>query len=547
MLVVSLFLIGVSFAQESPANKGEAQTQAAPAAPMSPEAQAAAMAAQLAIQQQQAAIQQQMPQEVEAGMEAAGKNVATTAPKMKTPAKKSTVEELNQAKCGRTEGPQSEGMTVACAPGAPPKQAQRRGPVIVPEPGSEIAPPAEGVPYEIREAVEGARAGEDVRAGAHAPTSVVAEGAHAASPTETDGAAPTAIASLAPPPGAGVPHALGIASEIAPPPMILALPISSLPRPPQMVIGAATLPSVKLGTLREHIRKIAAKYDVSKIGDRGVGSGLDFYSLEREQALGKELAGEVESDSRLINDPLITEYVNRVGQNLVRNSDAKVPFVIKVIDSDEVNAFALPGGYFYVNSGLILAADNEAELAGVMAHEIAHVAARHATKNDTRAQILNLASIPLIFVGGPVGYAVREAMGLAVPMGYLKFSRDMEREADLLGLEYAYATGYDPQEFVRFFETIKAQEKKKQSFLARSFATHPMTGERIKRAQEEIEKYLPAKENYIVDTSDFEQVKARLEALEHRERLSSYQESPRPTLRRRDKPGDDGRPRLERH
>jgi predicted Zn-dependent protease len=217
----------------------------------------------------------------------------------------------------------------------------------------------------------------------------------------------------------------------------------------------------------------------------------------------------------------------------VRNSDARVPFIIKVIDNEEVNAFALPGGFFYVNTGLILAADNEAELAGVMAHEIAHVAARHATKNATRQEIFNLASIPLIFVGGPAGYAVRQFMGLAVPLSFLKFSRNSEREADLLGLEYQYASGYDPQEFVRFFEKLHSQEKKqKHGFMAKAFATHPMTGDRIKRAQEEIAKYLPPKEEYIVDTSEFDAVKARLAEIDNAHRIDGG-EGVRPTLRKR--------------
>ena len=203
---------------------------------------------------------------------------------------------------------------------------------------------------------------------------------------------------------------------------------------------------------------------------------------------------EVEQQARLVTDPVITEYINRIGQNLVRNSDARVPFTIKVLDNDEVNAFALPGGFFYVDSGLILAADNEAELAGVMAHEIAHVAARHATKNMTRAQIWNMASVPLIFIGGPVAYAISEVAGLAVPLGFLKFSRDAEREADLLGLEYDYAAGYDPEAFVEFFEKLKVDEKKKQSFVAKAFATHPMNADRIKAAQDEIRKYLPDRE-----------------------------------------------------
>jgi predicted Zn-dependent protease len=279
--------------------------------------------------------------------------------------------------------------------------------------------------------------------------------------------------------------------------------------------------------------KLPAKYNVELIGQRNIGNGLDFYSLEREMALGRQLSQEVEGSAKLITDPVVTEYVNRIGQNLVRNSDARVPFTIKVLENDEVNAFALPGGFFYVDSGLILAADNEAELAGVMAHEIAHVAARHATKNMTRAQIWNLASIPLIFAGGPVAYAIAEVAGLAVPLGFLKFSRDAEREADLLGLEYDYATGYDPEAFVQFFEKLQV-EKKKPNLIAKAFATHPMNVERIQTAQDEIRKYLPDRPEYILDTSEFQRVKARLEMLENSRRLGGKDSEPgRPVLLKR--------------
>jgi beta-barrel assembly-enhancing protease len=282
--------------------------------------------------------------------------------------------------------------------------------------------------------------------------------------------------------------------------------------------------------------KTGGKYDVTKIGHRQIGNGVNFYSLEHERQMGKDMAAEIEHEVRLVTDPVVTEYVNRIGQNIVRNSDAKVPFTIKVIDDDQVNAFALPGGYFYVNTGLIMAAENEAELAGVMAHEIAHVAARHATKTQTRMQIMNLVSIPLIFVGGPAGFAVRQVMGIAIPMGFLKFTRDEEREADLLGVEYEYAAGYDPTEFVHFFETLKAREKQekhsKTAFIAKAFSTHPMTDDRIKRAQKEIQTMLPPKREYIVDTSEFDRVKAQLAGIENRNRIDNG-DPERPTLRRR--------------
>src|SRR5437879_2490089 len=252
------------------------------------------------------------------------------------------------------------------------------------------------------------------------------------------------------------------------------------------------------------------KKDPEEIGDRDVGKGVNFYSLEKEIGLGKQLAQEVERQAKIIDDPVIAEYVSRVGQNLVRNSDAKVPFTIKVLDSEEVNAFALPGGFFFVNTGLILKAESEAELAGVMAHEIAHVAARHGTKQATRGELANIMTIPLIFMGGWAGYAIRQGAGLAIPMGFLTFSRGFEREADYLGLQYLYKSGYDPTAFVDFFEKIQSLEKKKPGTVSKVFSTHPMSDDRIKAAQDEIQKILAPKPEYVVNTSEFNDVKARL-------------------------------------
>jgi predicted Zn-dependent protease len=301
--------------------------------------------------------------------------------------------------------------------------------------------------------------------------------------------------------------------------------------------------------------------DVSAVGNRDIGArGLgNWYSVDTEIKMGKMYAEEIEKSTKFITDPVIVEYVNRVGQNIVKNSDCKVPFTIKIIDSDEINAMALPGGFFYVNSGLILNADEEAELAGVMAHETAHVCAHHAVREQTRMNYAQLSTIPLIFIGGWTGYGIYEAASLAVPMTFLKFSRDFEAQADYLGVQYMYRAGYDPQAFISFFEKVQALEKRKPGMVAKAFADHPQTPDRILHSQEEIARILPARDEYTVTTSEFDDIKARLGRIENKRRLTDSKDTKKPSLRRAsttdpnsttstdpNNNGDDGPPTLHR-
>lgn len=276
--------------------------------------------------------------------------------------------------------------------------------------------------------------------------------------------------------------------------------------------------------------------DVYAVGNRDIGGrGMgNWYSTDTEIKMGKMYATEIEKSTRFITDPVVTEYVNRIGQNIVKNSDCKVPFTIKVIDSDEINAMALPGGFFYVNSGLILNADEEAELAGVMAHETAHVCAHHAVREQTRMNYVQLGTIPLIMMTGYswTGYGIYEATQFAVPLTFLKFSRDFEAQADFLGIQYMYRSGYDPQAFIAFFEKVQALEKRKPGLVAKAFSDHPQTPDRILHSQEEIARILPARDEYTVTTSEFDDVKARLARIENKRRLLDTKDKNKPSLRR---------------
>ncbi len=287
--------------------------------------------------------------------------------------------------------------------------------------------------------------------------------------------------------------------------------------------------------LDPHI-KAGSEDDVNAVGTRNIGGrgAGNWYSIDSEIRMGKQYSMEIEKSAHMVTDPVVVEYVNRIGQNIVKNSDCKVPFTIKVIDSDEINAMALPGGFFYVNSGLIMAADEEAELAGVMAHETAHVCAHHAARELTRMNYVQIGSIPLIIFtqGSWTGYGIYEAAQLAIPITFLQFSRNFEAEADWLGLQYMYKAGYDPQAFIQFFEKIDALEKHKPGTLAKVFADHPQTPDRIAHSEDEIATIMPARPDYVVSTSEFDDVKGRLARIENKRKLNDGKGGNKPTLRR---------------
>lgn len=273
------------------------------------------------------------------------------------------------------------------------------------------------------------------------------------------------------------------------------------------------------------------------IGKRNINKRqINFYSLNKEVALGRQISAEVDRQGKFIDDPVVTEFINRLGQNLANNSDAKIPFTIKVLDSDDVNAFALPGGFLYVNKGVILASESEAELAGVMAHEIAHVAARHGVEQASKATLANYAMIPLIFVTGGLGYLAWQAAQIGVPLAFLKFSRGSEQEADKLGAQYMWAAGYDPNYFLTFFEKLEKKEKNKPGTLSKLFGTHPPTPDRITKVRELLTRF-PDRDEYTLNTSEFAQVKARLLRITNARTINAAGQRDtgpkRPTLKKR--------------
>jgi beta-barrel assembly-enhancing protease len=292
---------------------------------------------------------------------------------------------------------------------------------------------------------------------------------------------------------------------------------------PEVPATDPKIPAVKPGSI-DDVNAVGTR----DIGGRGMGN---WYSTDTEIRMGKAYATQLAKSVKFVNDPVVVEYVNRIAQNLVKNSDAKVPFTIKVIDSDEVNAMALPGGFMFVNSGLILTADDEAEMAGVIAHEIAHVAAHHAVREQTRMNYAQLGTIPLIFIGGWTGYGIYEAAQIGIPLTFLQFSRGFEAQADFLGVQYMYRAGYDPQAFVTIFEKLENLEKTKPHLISKAFSSHPQTPDRIEATQKEIATLLPPRAEYVATTSEFDDVKARLARIENKRKLNDGKGN-QPTLRR---------------
>lgn len=273
------------------------------------------------------------------------------------------------------------------------------------------------------------------------------------------------------------------------------------------------------------------KSDVEDIGNRKVAH-KSIISQEKEIAIGKQYATEIDRSAKLVTDPVINEYVNRIAQNVARNSDLTIPLTVKIIDDPTINAFTLPGGFLYVNTGTLLAASEEDQLAGVLAHEIAHAACRHWASQMTKATLMQYAMIPLIFtpMSYPVYMAVAQGMNFGIPMAFLKFSRSAEAEADFLGLQYMYKAGYDPNSYVAFFGRVMEEERREPGSVPKVFADHPPTPDRIVKSEEEIKEILPKRDQYLVSTSEFDDVKARLQmVMSNRRKL----EKPGPTLQKR--------------
>lgn len=262
---------------------------------------------------------------------------------------------------------------------------------------------------------------------------------------------------------------------------------------------------------RPHIKKRSkSDANITAIGHRRITHATNLYSLEREKQLGKALSEEVERTSKLLTDPAITEYVDRVAQTVAKNSDARMPITVRVIDSDSVDAFTLPGGYQYVSRGLLLRLAGEGELASVLARGIAHTALRSSTTLATRADILQISTVPLS--NSAPGNSFPSDAALAVPLTSLEMHRDDELDADYFGVQYLYKTGYDPECFLDFVQRIWGSGATATKVPA-AFSAYPPLDERLAALRSEISKILPPRDGATVSTPEFDAFEERLRTI----------------------------------
>lgn len=302
---------------------------------------------------------------------------------------------------------------------------------------------------------------------------------------------------------------------------------------PDLPAPAANLPTL---VVTRQLKKFDARHDLDRIGARGMGDGLNFFSREFELKMGREYANQVDAEVRLVEDPVINEYVNRVVQNIVSHSDAKLPFTVKLIDDSEINAFCLPGGFLYVNTGLLEQTDSEAALAGIIAHEVGHIAARHGARNQSRSILMRIGlfAAAVALHGKDTAQAVAVIVGeVAVPLTLMHFSRQFEEEADLLALQYLYGAGYDPGAYVGFFEAMEKKRKSNKNFVVELFSFHPATSERLQRCQRILDAYFPDKSAYALTTSEFNDVKVQLDAALGAKKIEADKAGKELVLRRR--------------
>ena len=239
---------------------------------------------------------------------------------------------------------------------------------------------------------------------------------------------------------------------------------------------------------------------------------FNILTTEEEVQIGREAAREIERDLRLYNDPVVTAYVNGLGQTLAGySSRSGLTYYFKVVDTDEVNAFALPGGWLYVNRGLITTAENESELAGVIGHEIGHVDKKHGARAISRQ--LGAAVLLDATLGGTDASASRRAgrqiAALFFGVNQLSYGRDAEREADRFAVESTYAAGIDPEGTATFFQKLVAMQKSEPGQLAKMFSTHPPSRERVENVRAQIGE-LPAKAGLTSDSRRFQEIKKRI-------------------------------------